>query len=382
MPQNTTDAEFAALFSYAREDDENDGKRLTSLKRHLEAEIRLQTGQDFKIFQDVADTPIGQHWYQKITSVINGSTFLIAIITPSFLNSNMCRDEVSRFIDREQELGRNDLIFPILYAETTTLANEGDGIAKDLNCRQYYPWRELRFEPFDSTQYRSGIADIAGKIIAAIESSKTLSDDLTANVNLDNDDIFDHDPDYELGFIEILAETEDTLPLFVQTIEEFGEKLTDLTAMAESATADMDAANAAGKPASAKLSILYRFAKRLEPTAEDMETLADDYTDQLSQVDLGMKAISEQLIHSKNEENLQAAIDLKSSLDDLVEQGEYGMSSLQSLGDSISNLYKLSSTTRPVLKRISKVIDKIVPSQHNFINWRNGLDDALNTRRK
>lgn len=377
MSQNNPSSEFAALFSYAREDDNNDGNRLSDLKRHLQSEIKLQTGHDFKMFQDKDDTDIGQRWYNQLMSVIDGSTFLITI-TPTFLNSSMCREEVHQFTEREKVLGRNDLIVPILYVSTPGLSDKDDPIAADLNSRQYYPWGELRFEPYESSQYRSGIAYIAEKIIAAVNLSKTtITNSVVVNTLQDGRSDPDNGAADELGFIEVLAETEDTLPLFIRTIEAFGEKLNDLTAMAESATSDMNVANESGKPASAKLSILYRFAKRLEPTADDMETLADDYMDQLSKVDLGMKVINDLLIDSNDEENLLSAQNLRSGLNDLVEQGTSGINSLRTLGNSISDLYRLSSTTKPVLKRINTAIYRIIPSQDMFINWRNNLDQAI-----
>lgn len=48
-------------------------------------------------------------------------TLLIPIITPIFFRSLACRAEVERFLARERELGRQDLILPVYYVSTPEL---------------------------------------------------------------------------------------------------------------------------------------------------------------------------------------------------------------------------------------------------------------------
>ena len=47
--------EVSGFLSYVRDDDIADGRRITKLRRRLEAEIRMQTGEVFSIFQDRND---------------------------------------------------------------------------------------------------------------------------------------------------------------------------------------------------------------------------------------------------------------------------------------------------------------------------------------
>ena len=48
-------------------------------------------------------------------------TLLLVSITPSFFRSPACRGEVERFLAREHELGRQDLILPVYYVSTPEL---------------------------------------------------------------------------------------------------------------------------------------------------------------------------------------------------------------------------------------------------------------------
>src|ERR1700759_5585394 len=98
--------------SYVRLDDHHENGRVTELRSRLAGEVRMQLGEQFSIFQDRNDVSWGQQWQQRIEDAIDATTFLIPIITPGFFKSPACREEVERFLTRENRLGRSDLILP------------------------------------------------------------------------------------------------------------------------------------------------------------------------------------------------------------------------------------------------------------------------------
>ncbi len=162
-----------AFMSYARFDDDYEDGKLTRFRERLSSEVRLQSGQDFPIFQDHADIKAGQDWKQRIGESLDGAKFLNAVITPSFFRSEFCRYELQRFFEREQRLGRNDLIFPIYYVNCPFLHDETrlaqDELAKKLMTRQFTDWRELRHEPLTSPQAGRMLEKLAIQIRDAIE---------------------------------------------------------------------------------------------------------------------------------------------------------------------------------------------------------------------
>jgi F-box protein 11 len=99
--------------SYVRFNDEHDDGQLTAFRERLSKEVRAQTGEDFPIFQDRNDIAWGQGWQQRIDETLDAVTLLLVIITPGFFRSPACRAEVARFLERERELGRQDLILPV-----------------------------------------------------------------------------------------------------------------------------------------------------------------------------------------------------------------------------------------------------------------------------
>jgi F-box protein 11 len=148
--------------------DQHDDGQLTMFRERLAAEIRAQTGEEFLIFQDRNDIAWGQNWQARIEETLDAVTLLLVIITPSFFRSPACQGEVERFLARERELGRGDLILPVYYISTPELDDperlEADALARVLAGRQFVDWRELRYEPFTAPAVRKALAQLASRL--------------------------------------------------------------------------------------------------------------------------------------------------------------------------------------------------------------------------
>ena len=161
----------AAFMSYVHSDD-NRG-RLTEFRERLGDEVRVQIGEEFLIFQDRKDIQWGENWKKRIDESLDEVTFLTPIITPSFFKSHACRDELQRFLAREKELKRDDIVLPVYYVDCPLLNDEekraGDELAQAIFAHQYADWRDLRFEPFTSPQVGKTLARLAVQIRDALE---------------------------------------------------------------------------------------------------------------------------------------------------------------------------------------------------------------------
>jgi parallel beta-helix repeat protein len=167
----------AALMSYVHSDDKY--KQLSTLRERLSDEVGMQIGIEFPIFQDTKDIHWGQSWEQRINDALDEEiTFLIPIITPSFFNSRLCRDELERFLVVENKLKRNDLILPIYFVDTLLLNDPklraNDPLAEVIASRQYADWRDLRFEPFTNPLVGKTLAQLAVQIRDALARAHTI----------------------------------------------------------------------------------------------------------------------------------------------------------------------------------------------------------------
>lgn len=165
-----------AFLSYAHRDDTHHGGAITKLREELSGAIGVAIGNDFEIFQDREDIGWGDHWPSKLEQGLSGSRFLIAVLSPSFFNSDYCRKELTEFLEIEQASGRNDLILPIYYVTTPLIENSAkrdqDPLAKAVAQRQYRDWRDLRHVPYADPKVRRKLDSLAEELVQALERSE------------------------------------------------------------------------------------------------------------------------------------------------------------------------------------------------------------------
>jgi hypothetical protein len=159
-----------AFLSYAHWDDDDEG--LTKLHDFLSREVRRFYGREFPIFQDKTDIEWGENWRKRIEESLDEVTFLIPIITPTFLNSDECRAEVRLFLEHEQQLQRDDLVLPLYFVESPLWDDEqerqNDEIVQALRRHQFVDWRELRGKPFDDQEVKDKLENLARHIRNAL----------------------------------------------------------------------------------------------------------------------------------------------------------------------------------------------------------------------
>jgi TIR domain len=160
------------FWSYTSSDDAHSGGRLSELRRKLAAELQLQIGrQPVQIFQDVATIPLGTDWLKEIYKALDASSFLLPIVTPAFLASEMCCREVMHFRKRELELGRDDLIFPFCYIDVAHMRPDEvqyPAVLALLNSRQRFEFASLRHRSSDSEEVVTKLALLATALRAAL----------------------------------------------------------------------------------------------------------------------------------------------------------------------------------------------------------------------
>lgn len=123
-----------AFLSYTRKDNKFFGDYITTFRQSLELGVHVVSGrEEFRLFQDIDGIELGEPWRKKLAEVIDASIFLVPMVTPLFLGSQPCREELQLFLQHEKKLERDDLILPVYFMECPALEKKSE-IAKD-------PWR-------------------------------------------------------------------------------------------------------------------------------------------------------------------------------------------------------------------------------------------------
>jgi TIR domain len=151
------------FWSYSVPDDSNGG--VSRLRKLLANELQLHVGREkVSIFQDRASIQPGDDWESRIVEALKDVSFFIPVLTKGFLQSSWCCREVTEF---RRLRGRNDLVFPIHYADVGDDDSGGsiecaDGeVLKFLRTRQWVDFRMLRFERDDSREVSQEIYKMA-----------------------------------------------------------------------------------------------------------------------------------------------------------------------------------------------------------------------------
>jgi hypothetical protein len=164
--------EIVGFFSYSRDDDEDFGRQLSSLRDAIQKELAAALGRrnkrDFRLWQDQDAIAPGEMWETKIAAAINEATFFIPIVTPRAIGSEHCKFEFNAFVVREAALGRKNLIFPILYITVPALTEDSrwrnDPVLSVVGARRFVDWRKHRHAPIESPAYREAVSDFCAKI--------------------------------------------------------------------------------------------------------------------------------------------------------------------------------------------------------------------------
>jgi transcriptional regulator with XRE-family HTH domain len=165
-----------AFLSYARADDRYARGKIVKICELLGNELQAQTGEPFTIFVDRNHIDWGENWESRIYESLETATLLVPVITPSYFNSDMCRKELTKFLEQERRTGRSDLILPIYYIEAPVMEDatlrQEDKVAQELARRQYADWRKLRLARLDSKAVLGTIEDLAKRMRKAVERSQ------------------------------------------------------------------------------------------------------------------------------------------------------------------------------------------------------------------
>ena len=163
--------ELVGFFSYSREDDEAFRGALSALRDAIQRELSAQLGRtrrNFRLWQDQEAIAPGKDWEAEITRAVEQSVFFIPIVTPRAVGSDFCKFEFASFVARESALGRNDLVFPILWISVPALLDEaewrGDPVLSIVAKRQYVDWRPFRHAAVDFPAFGQAIERFCGKI--------------------------------------------------------------------------------------------------------------------------------------------------------------------------------------------------------------------------
>jgi hypothetical protein len=162
------------FISYSQKDDEYEGGALHDFRNALSGALQFVSGNKVGIFQEGTDVAIGEPIQERISQSLSEAMVLVPVVTPSFFTDANCRDILSRFLERERQLRRNDLVLAVYYQQVSALEaadarTSDDHLVRNLAQRRMLDWQPLRGKDFKDPQVRRELESLARRIIEILD---------------------------------------------------------------------------------------------------------------------------------------------------------------------------------------------------------------------
>jgi hypothetical protein len=363
-------ASLNAFWSYTRADDNTDDGRIRELAQDVADEYAMLTGDSIKVFLDLDDIQWGEDWRSKIDEALMTTTFFIAVLTPRYLLSSECQRELDLFARKATTLGCQELILPLLYVDIPVLheASPVDATARLLQPFNRLDWTSLRLKDRKSEDYKTGLNQLAARLVAAnalSEQSETLApvEDNRATVGADEAP--------SDGLIDRLATTEQTLPMWTETTDAITRDIQLIGEMMTEATSHASKADSQGKGFAARVVIAHNLSQQLTAPVDRIWNLANEFVSQLRDLDDGMRTMIE--LGAKEArttpESKPAICGFFRAVQDMSAVSRESFDSTQGMIESVAALEPMSRDLRPPLRRLREALTRVVQAREVTDEW-------------
>jgi TIR domain len=366
------------FWSYVHDDDQAENGRIRQLAADLQDQYALISGESIEVFVDRSELAWGDNWREKIDDSLNSGLFFIPVITPRFFRSTECRRELQTFVRSAENLGVRELILPLVYVDVQALSEESpiDEAVTLVKTFQWVDWRDLRFEDRASGVYRRGVADLAQRLVDA--NQRIIAEDLrTSRSGVASPPPIAESDDEEPGTLDLLATAEDAMPRLVITINDIGPVLTQIGALLEAATADIQRGDKQGKGFAARLTVSKKLAQDLSGPADRLLELANSYTASLYDIDRGITRIFQQA-----PEEIRADPSQKSTwttfanvIKQLADTTNQSMSLARALATNIEPIESMSRDLRPAARKIRQALTILAEGSDVMNEWKKSAEE-------
>jgi hypothetical protein len=356
--------ELLGFWSYVHADDETEMGRVVQLARDIVSNYEALRAESIKLFLSRDDLHWGDSWRGEINDALTNVAFFVPILTPRWFHSAECRREFQYFVDRASRLGVSQLIMPILYIDVAALHEDvvEDPIVATLKDIQWQPWTDLRFKERSSEEYRRAVSLLAEEMSRRVAVVETV--DVIPAIEAEEEEEAE-------GFLDKVAALEEAMPRWAETLQNIQTEIENIGSIVSDGARDMNRGENQGKGFAARLTVARRLANELSGPAERLEILGQEFATDLTQIDVGFRAVVDQstLLSPDDTEEVQAYLSFVTMIKDLSASANGGLGSIGGLVDSIEPIERMSKDMRPPLRRLRKALTSMVEARAITDSW-------------
>ncbi len=169
------------------------------------------------------------------------------------------------------------------------------------------------------------------------------------------------------GFMDLVAEAEDSQQALTDAITAIGEHLAELGRKAEAATKQSADSDARGAGMRGRLAIVGQYAHDVDTIAEKLEVDVSNYEAAMASVSAGNLAIIGQI--EEDPTQLSDAMDIGRLLRQLAARSREGMESQRGLVAAMSQTTHASRVLRGPVRRVANALDRFATATQSMDEW-------------
>ena len=217
-----TESPAATIFvSYTHDDNASVYGGLLELVKKIADQYEMKTGETLSIFTD-RDLKWGQSWKNVLASELETTAFLLSFVSPRFLKSSACREEVERFATAAEK-AKYKAILPILI-QAIPPALQPDPLWKKL---QSYQYEEVSAKDLRS-ENRQVLDEVADKISTSLQQTVEARQKLAAPTSTLHTGDKPDESENRMTLEEIMGGIYELSDTFAADAEAFGKEIDTL----------------------------------------------------------------------------------------------------------------------------------------------------------
>ncbi len=328
------------------------------------------------LFLDCDAIRWGDEWRKRVDTSLASVAFFIPVLTPRYFLSAECRRELQYFARQATNLGVRELVMSLPYVEVPGIHddNPSDELMVLLKDFHWEDWTELRFAEPTSREYRMAVNRLAARLVEANRTAERA--EITGELEAAAGE--EPSPDEGPGVLDRMAEGQEVMAPFAETIQQFGEQIQRIGEVMTVAVKEFEEADKRGAGFPGRLAATRRMAQRLDEPVVKLMDLSNRYTSQLHSVDSGTRAIIESMPASveASPESRGQACEFFGSVRNVAESARGAMAPLKTMIDQLVPMERLSRDLRPRLRTLRRALTLMIEAQEVMEDWLRLIDDS------
>ena len=365
-PASTPRSEVSVFVSYARVDDDASHGRVTKLVSDIGNTYESITGRSVGVFLDVESIAPGEDWKDRIRLGLSSSSIFLAFVSPAFLRSAYCREELSEYFGFLDANASVRLVMPLIFTDRKRIEDRfaSDLLWKKINQRQPIDISGLRFVDVGSAEWMRETTRIAEAIEGILADESSVETD---NVRSEPPVLHAGSED---GLIERFAEIEERAPLVVEDMEIFSGLLDRLNQETRDATPAMSKATSFSR----KLAVTTSLANSLSPIANEMKGAAERMVDALGEWDALVNWVIGQARSDPDFYSNSDNVEFLGTVHDMASAGVESLASIEQLETAIVSVLGLSRRLDVPLRTIRGACLNMADLRGLLVGWKSELE--------